>query len=1432
MENQMEQSAPPSSAFDSQTFDLDISIKVDKPVGSMSISPSGRDVVLASRQGLHIIDLDSLYSPPRELPHYTPWEVADVQWSPFAIRDHWVVSTSNQKALVWNLGMKTSQGSIEHVLHAHTRAITDINFSAHHPDILATCAVDSFVHCWDLRHPVRPVMTFCDWFAGATQVKWNRQESHIIASSHDRYLRIWDDRKGAYPLRSIEAHETKIYGIDWNRSRPEGIVTCSLDKAVKFWDYSKHEDEPERVIRTPFPVWRSRHTPFGWGVLAMPQRGNNELHLYDRRLSEGIERDATVPPVHSFHGHQGQVKEFLWRSRGDIASGIDDREFQLVTWGTDQYLRLHRIDDRTLRDVGFEKGKEVRKKYNLTRQNAVYRTFRGEGIESERVSQPPQSVSFGFHVESETGGTPRGALITGMSKAPIPMARGWGDGGFMTSRNATQGRSGVTRDVDPIAWMKGVKIGSRKPGMLSGRNSLPGGKSPFSPPYLGDSTWDTPESLGDEITYVGEKFSRVTFERVDVQNRIITVSLNGPWGAEGIPVFVKIEIKFPNDYPEVSIPIFKAEKTSSISEQTISKVSAALVTIAESYAARRRGCLEAALCYLLGERGLEDSTAWHMGELEAGGLDATAEVGGFSSDEEDDDLGNLTGLQSQDMELSGTDLLGQTNANANVPVPKACGAMWADNGRLVCFFPPKEDKAKSLLGTLALKESDRTSRDRKIFEGFGRLHTGSPGPKDKLSSINGDEGDQPDLSDESFTSSSSSSTGSAESNVMPHSGLQQPYAWRGSSLRIHRAISTDHSQRSSAAVTTSKTTPVKPRTIVSIHNFEDILPARRYLAEAYTIFGNGPDICAHNAKVAADYGFKDLADSWALAKLILHNEVPLEIMSQPYRKEHVLVVAARAHARLRRKDSGVDLSFDNSETRIKQRLIGRVKWGQHPFGGHWLIEELFKHFEDCANIQMLAMLSCVFSEPAAKEGVWNSMMQLRQHEMPMEMKTPAFSLDYFASEEVAWSLYQPNIAVLSAPKISHTPLGAFGSASSSNGPWSGDHSTGTTPPLNYKGQRMNVDSPETRSQSLSTSPDLQRTRRSNSNLASMFTASFSKPFSGVVSSSPPAQYKKRLSPVESVPANAVTWGTNTFFGASSTNKGTPFAPSAPHSLDGSDTDEDLPPPGEATIKVTLKNQNLFDNESLASIPLLDPKQSSRYRAYREAYANLLDVWNLPFVRCEVLKFNGLSSYFPSAPRPGEDSSLLTLGKLGTDPSTDESTLGLDVARHCTNCGDILQVKAQAGAAGRCKRCARNQNSLACMVCMEVILGLYVPCLNCGHVTHTHCHSIWFSDENNTECIACTCECPTHLVVQVKIPEREQQQQQEMEETEVESKEQAVEDEEDNDGWEDEPWDTVGFTPLGRGAAGIGFGSRLNSKSFVGGKPNFRGRGALRREKSL
>ncbi|KAI9842401.1 MAG: hypothetical protein M1838_003153 [Thelocarpon superellum] len=1318
----------PQSAYESPTFTLDMSIKVDQPVGSMSISPCGRDVVLASRQGLHIIDLDSPYSPPRHLPHRTPWEVADVQWSPFASRDYWVISTSNQKALVWNLAMTAPFNAIEHVLHAHTRAITDINFSAHHPDMLATCAVDSYVHCWDLRNPSRPSMTFCDWFAGATQVKWNRQDPHILASSHDKVLRIWDDRKGAYPLRSIEAHDTKIYGVDWNRVRPNSLATCSLDKSIKIWDYENPDETPERVIRTPFPVWRSRHTPFGWGLLAMPQRGNNDLHLFDRRMDAGMPKDGDIPAVHRFEGHQDQVKEFLWRPRGNIVDGIDNREFQLVSWGTDRHLRLHHVDDQVLEKIGYQKGREVFKKYNFTRNNAKYKTFRDE--DTRQGQRRPSRAGLGPTPDQGFSSALGGALSAGMKKAPIPLSRGWGEGGYMTSRARLHGRRNGEKDLTALAWMQGVRIGKKALGDgygAHGELEVPKSAALVS----GDQSWDGPDNLGDEITQVASKFRKVTFEDVDVSKRVATISVDGPWTTQGESVYTKVEIRFPLDYPEKAPPVFRLEKTSSIPDETLKKMAEELDLVAVSHVDHGHTCLEPVVCYLMGERSFAESMATSPTDA-ADPYDAEIDAGQSSSDD-DEEVGALAGAQAQDMELSGTDLMGTVNANANVPLPKACGALFTASGSLVCFFPPKEEKSWPGLSS-ARDDEPRNGKGWRIFQGLGRLRRASPSLKTKSAMSYEGENDEEDSGDDSFTSSSDSSDSSGTAYAGTHL-FAYTNSWRHrlqKTSHASRTRSTDHSQRSGGRSSTlGKLVSAKVKSIVSIHHLEALLPAKKTLAAEMIIVGDGASVCEHNGRVAAAHGFQELADVWHLATLILQPDVPLELVDQEARKDPILVIAQHATTTLKRRDSGLDLGFDDVHAR-PMKLSGRVKWGHHPIGRGWLIDAMFQHFERVADVQMLAMLSCVFSEPARQTGT----PVLTRRSTP-SMRSPAFSLEYFATHEMAWSLHQPTIPVATTPKALPSPSGTFGSLDSTSGLWVGDqivpHSTGTTPPLYYK-TRTGTESMEDQTQSLSSSPNLHHGRRSTSSLTSAFAASLSRPFSHINSSSPPSgstAMRKKAHATEST--GGVTWGTTTIFSAAAK-----ASSEAAHS--GSESEEERPRRSRpVTTKVTLHNQDLFDMEGCLSLPLLDPKHAARYQAYREEYAHLLAVWGLVTRQLEMLKYHAV----PGRP-PASDESLITLGKRQAEAGAEDKWQGLDVAKRCASCADGFMRRpsdASRSARGRCQRCGRGKDRMTCSLCKEMVRGTYAPCLVCGHVLHATCHEQWFAEEGGACPTGCGCSCP-------------------------------------------------------------------------------------------
>lgn len=115
------------------------------------------------------------------------------------------------RRLIWNL-LLVGKTSIDFILQAHYRAITDINWHTTECDIVISTGIDSWLWAWDLRATRKPIFglsafkgsiyhTFLSLFwmltyvlAGGTQVKWNRQDANIIASSHADEVLIWDRR--------------------------------------------------------------------------------------------------------------------------------------------------------------------------------------------------------------------------------------------------------------------------------------------------------------------------------------------------------------------------------------------------------------------------------------------------------------------------------------------------------------------------------------------------------------------------------------------------------------------------------------------------------------------------------------------------------------------------------------------------------------------------------------------------------------------------------------------------------------------------------------------------------------------------------------------------------------------------------------------------------------------------------------------------------------------------------------------------------------------------------------------------------------------------------------------------------------------------------------------------------------------------------------
>lgn len=706
----VEPSSPEDGTNLKSSLQIDMKLHMGDAVGNMSISPDNRDVVLASRKGLLIIDLEAPFNVPRFLPQGGTWDVADVQWNPHPSHNEYIVSTSSEKLLIWNL-LVGGRTSIEHVLRSHFRAITDINWHTIEPDIVISTGIDSWQWAWDLRAVQKPIMGLCAFGPGGTQVKWNRVDGNILASSHSNQILIWDRRKGSLPIQRIKAHNAKIYGIDWAHDRRNELVTCSLDKTIKIWD--TQTATPNIEIHTSYPVWRARDLPFGQGVLSLPQRGETALEMY-------VHEDPTLP-IEKFEGNADVVKEFVWR-RG----GVDNAEFQLITWAKDKTLQFWPVDVETIQKAGMTPTRTIttapsRRDTKVSFSNppigndlppTLSAPIGFRGILAEvRAPQPHHPVRFS---PRESTGRRKATEVAREEKSQwhqqqrsrpmmVPqMATSVKDGGNLGTMTRGPFAGGRSTQITQHQWimMSNVKVGAPHDGS-SGRTSGSGGDSgnpsrtgsmsvsrrpslrgyPTSYAYSRerersgsrdamDEYSDPTLTLQEEITAVVNKLNlpKLKLEKADFSSkkRTCTFGLQGPWG-ESTSVFLRITFTFPREYPQASfpdgIPTVDLERSPLISIRQRAFILRRVREIRE----KQRPCLEKCLRFLLfgdqqednGHRAAIDSEESSEDEMPPAGRGDPAS----------------TALRS----------------HKNLAEPRTSQGVFGVNGQLVCFFraPPR-----------------------------------------------------------------------------------------------------------------------------------------------------------------------------------------------------------------------------------------------------------------------------------------------------------------------------------------------------------------------------------------------------------------------------------------------------------------------------------------------------------------------------------------------------------------------------------------------------------------------------------------------------------------------------------------------------------------------------------------------------------------------
>ncbi|XP_047436944.1 GATOR complex protein WDR59 isoform X2 [Mugil cephalus] len=324
----------------------------DAQATAMSVDCLGSHAVLSGRRFLYMVNLEDPSEPPRKIGRHSKWDVGSVQWNPHRSEAHVFAASSNQRVDLysWRDGCGEAQTSLQ----GHTRVISDLDWSWFEPEFLVTSSVDTYIYIWDTRDTRKPTVALSA-VAGASQVKWNRKNQNLLASSHDGDVRIWDKRKPNTATEYVAAHLSKIHGLDWHPDHEFILATSSQDNSVRFWDY-RQPRKYLNILSCQVPVWKARYTPFSNGLVTVmvPQlRRENSLLLWST-----LDLNS---PVHAFVGHDDVVLEFQWRPQKE-----GSKDYQLVTWSRDQTLRIWRVDPQLQKLCVSDVGEDLMEGLSLT----------------------------------------------------------------------------------------------------------------------------------------------------------------------------------------------------------------------------------------------------------------------------------------------------------------------------------------------------------------------------------------------------------------------------------------------------------------------------------------------------------------------------------------------------------------------------------------------------------------------------------------------------------------------------------------------------------------------------------------------------------------------------------------------------------------------------------------------------------------------------------------------------------------------------------------------------------------------------------------------------------------------------------------------------------------------------------------------------------
>jgi hypothetical protein len=644
----------------------------------------------------------------------------------------------------------------------------------------------------------------------------------------------------------------------------------------------------------------------------------------------------------------------------------------------------------------------------------------------------------------------------------------------------------------------------------------------------------------------------------------------------------------------------------------------------------------------------------------------------------------------------------------NVPLPKACGALFGHNGQLLTFFPPKP-RPSSAQGGVGLPEEHTNGRRgqatkvSRLFPAFGNF-----GPAKQLL-------------DEDLGTDSSGSIDSLTESIEPW----PQFAIQYSSFKSQHSWPSKVSPTKAGYDIQSSQTKV----VVSVYEIDDVsalCAAQRVLAENYRLLRSGSesgaDVCSHNAAIAEGADVEDTAHIWNLIALLLDDKVPLELLASEVGDDNVLLVAHRAKT-LTRSDSGVDLTENAGE----RHSYGKLRWADDPFGAAWLVRRVLAWAEQRSDIQLLACICAVLTD-AQYRTEESSSSRADSFISKLPSSSPEYLTNSSAQPRLPRNWVQP-IPVLrthslaNSSSVYQSPMKLHRSSNTSSRNASQPatpylESTSSTPPFSL--QSLSRQSTHL-STSGSASPEHHRS--SFSAAAKYYALSITDKFASYGTSPPTKKTENSPNANNELSASlpSGSWGKSVSFAMSSTTTDTTRGsllsrsydePANDDTYDSDRTVDDGSPAYQprdpsSTISMIHLNQTMFsdDTSGSAKTSLIPRDLETKSRAWCEYYAEQLRSWNLHTQAAELEKIVGISN-------------------------SAQISHGLGV---------VLRTNESFGTAAKDPSIDKT-----CAICFSVVRLMEAVCPSCHHMSHLNCLEEYItelSDEREFTCpTGCGCLC--------------------------------------------------------------------------------------------